>query len=692
MAEDKTRPTEYINMSDLCWTPLASIRNDASSEMLDTVEVAKPSNTLTVLTATLFGRGYSLLHEYRPSPSLLCRKKDVLEQLQNNLPTKHQTTFICVCSISSIKGRLVLYRNRQDRQHMSYFEGKGLANLIASTFQDTYKKRLLKSRRATTADVTSGKLCDDIIKYLAPTLEPYKGCTIIDINPGACLWSAKLHDYLRPKCHLLMEPEPAYYEPFIEPLLRQSGSTYTYTMLHGIHSKHYWSSYDRIFSDPNLLPYREPLAIGDSALRQIDTSMLVIGNMRRSYGIKASGGHVSQTALLMQHMASAALSNAFFHRNGLVRMLWWLEEDRKFPHLSYESVYTRRPLNIALELACKVHQVAGTRSVVHVPEIKKRAIPRPLPIQQQIQDHVQATTHSDGMVVPEARRLLQLDLPDVQDHLEGLNPLEVDCKTFADLSDMLRKFNDYMPFVEQTLNKNYAGKPKVPFDKSLKDDFSLMKYKKCADICREPAKDLPPLTREKKPAYALDLLLRMLNIEASYCALAEHFPDDQQKEDLHQRILETSKACVLDNDKRRYDPLGVEPGDFFPATKMSLFDLTPKSVDFGVKGIASTAEGTRIAQVVIKMLFLWPNQPVPVVFDHIAVNASKDVIKMVPAITDPRRGGRLDPMNVNVRMLSSDVLIDLIKAFIAWPFRPEIWKLDVAAHSEAAHRRDSEDT
>ena len=66
---------------------------------------------------------------------------------------------------------------------------------------------------------------DDIIGYLAPSLEAYKGCTVIDVHPGACLWSSKLHDFLKPKRHVLMEPEMLYYDAFMKPLLDQPGST-----------------------------------------------------------------------------------------------------------------------------------------------------------------------------------------------------------------------------------------------------------------------------------------------------------------------------------------------------------------------------------------------------------------------------------------------------------------------------------
>ncbi|KAF2207370.1 hypothetical protein CERZMDRAFT_91799 [Cercospora zeae-maydis SCOH1-5] len=52
---------------------------------------------------------------------------------------------------------------------------------------------------------------------------------------------------------------------------------------------------------------------------------------------------------------------------------------------------------------------------------------------------------------------------------------------------------------------------------------------------------------------------------------------------------------------------------------------------------------------------------------------------MVPAITDPRKGGRLDPKHMKVRQLTSEMLEGLIKAWFEWPFKPDGWELNFRA-------------
>ncbi|KAF4535259.1 S-adenosyl-l-methionine-dependent methyltransferase [Lasiodiplodia theobromae] len=82
-----------------------------------------------------------------------------------------------------------------------------------------------KGATATRADIVSPALCDDILSYIGPSLEKYKNCDIVDVNPGAGLWSSKIHDFLKPRRHLLLEVDD-FYTPCLQPLLDAPGSKY----------------------------------------------------------------------------------------------------------------------------------------------------------------------------------------------------------------------------------------------------------------------------------------------------------------------------------------------------------------------------------------------------------------------------------------------------------------------------------
>lgn len=199
---------------------------------------------------------------------------------------------------------------------------------------------------------------DDIIGYLAPSLEAYKGCTVIDVHPGACLWSSKLHDFLKPKRHILMEPEMRYYDRFLHPLLDKPGSTYRHSTLCGAHARSYWDNYKELLDDVTMVPDRPQLEVDDPKLRQLDTSILFTGNLWRKYPIQHMTRYVDHSTLILQHMTYAALTNAIFQRGGLVRMLWWASDATKtsiFP----ANVRGKRGYDMNLQMGASITEVAG---------------------------------------------------------------------------------------------------------------------------------------------------------------------------------------------------------------------------------------------------------------------------------------------------------------------------------------------
>ena len=74
-------------------------------------------------------------------------------------------------------------------------------------------------------------------------------------------------------------PEPAGQGP---PLLDLPDSNYRFSPLHGAHPTEYWPNYQKVLENPDLIdPPRTSLPVTDPARRQIDTSILLIGNLAR---------------------------------------------------------------------------------------------------------------------------------------------------------------------------------------------------------------------------------------------------------------------------------------------------------------------------------------------------------------------------------------------------------------------------
>lgn len=199
----------------------------------------------------------------------------------------------------------------------------------------------------------------------------------------------------------------------------------------------------------------------------------------------------------------------------------------------------------------------------------------------------------------------------------------------------------------------------------------------------------------------MDMECRMFNLEAEWAAVRDTNPDPDALAACRDSIFASAKALeklvhkyvgdrklnftsalladilavecqppTLNRDRRPYEPLQVQPDEFWPQYEITLLDIMPETRDLSAPGIADRREGTKICQELLKHLYNSPKIPVPVALDRIAPNAAQDLIPEVPALADVRRGGRLDVNQMVVRMLTPDMVEGLVKAFMEWPFRP----------------------
>ncbi|KAK3111186.1 hypothetical protein LTR53_013822, partial [Teratosphaeriaceae sp. CCFEE 6253] len=315
-----------------------------------------------------------------------------------------------------------------------------LAQALANAFGEESGKRVSSQGRnrkdqkfATDFrnDVISESLCDDALAYLAPTLEKHKGCTIVDFHPGACLWSSKLHDFLKPKRHVLMEPETRYYEPFIRPLLEKPGSTYRYTALSGAHPHSYWQNYGTVFADPELAP-RKPLPADDPRLRELDPSLLVVGNLARQYKIKRRAGAVNFGSFIIQQWLTAALGNHLIYNSGLVRSLFWTPEADKLTLFPVNESH-RRSLTARLSVGCSMNEAVGTVDLFNLENIYyARRRQRPAVLETLLADRVRRRMQEQGMRPPESRDFLYERLPPGSEKVPS--PFESTVRTVDELT------------------------------------------------------------------------------------------------------------------------------------------------------------------------------------------------------------------------------------------------------------------
>lgn len=304
---------------------------------------------------------------------------------------------------------------------------------------------------------------------MAPSLEPYKGCTIIDVHPGACLWSSKLHDFLKPKRHVLMEPEMRYYDEFVKPLLDEPDSTYRHTTLIGAHAREYWANYHTLLNDNDLVPDRPALMPDDPKLRKLDTSILLTGNLWRRYPIQHKSAYTDHTLLLMQHMTYAALTNEIFHRSGLVRMLWWAPDTSKssvFPN----SVRSKRSYDMHLQMGATIEEVTGVARAEGMKRAKSET-PRSPALDASVAGRVQRSMQEKGRTIPAGREFpLEVESPKVEDDPHVHNSvLATTCTTTKDLETAIAEFTQHLEQLKPLLPTLRHSKPTQRFtDKQVR--------------------------------------------------------------------------------------------------------------------------------------------------------------------------------------------------------------------------------
>ncbi|KAJ5769292.1 hypothetical protein N7520_003851, partial [Penicillium odoratum] len=88
---------------------------------------------------------------------------------------------------------------------------------ITQTLHKLYMKRASR-RGGFTAGYVSEKLCDDMIQRVSPYLLRNAPVDILDLWPGCGLLSSKLNDLLRPRRHVMIEPNLKLYGPVLQEL------------------------------------------------------------------------------------------------------------------------------------------------------------------------------------------------------------------------------------------------------------------------------------------------------------------------------------------------------------------------------------------------------------------------------------------------------------------------------------------
>jgi hypothetical protein len=184
----------------------------------------------------------------------------------------------------------------------------------------------------------------------------YKSPYVVDLNPGFGLFSRMLYERLRPKTHVLLEPDEQYHDHLNG--LRKDYKNMQLVKLNGYN----WPTYNALWPSPGepgryspptfgedfepFVPKTVPVADG------LNTELLLVGNLTR---IKDGSRFVSQ---VMQTCATGDWVQQF----GRVRFLLWIFDQEK-ERLLPRTIQSRARPSVIADTLCRVTEVAGSGTV-----------------------------------------------------------------------------------------------------------------------------------------------------------------------------------------------------------------------------------------------------------------------------------------------------------------------------------------
>ncbi|OAA50804.1 Ribosomal RNA adenine methylase transferase [Beauveria brongniartii RCEF 3172] len=544
--------------------------------------------------------------------------------------------------------------------------------LWRSSRSGKYQKASVDTRRV---NIVSEELCcadadplhaADIIKYIGYSLERHTGCDLLDLNPGAGLWSRALHDAVQPRKHILLDLDAEFYQPFLQDLV--SKPNVELIKKSGI----IWKNLEdvvasRFTAQTKVKPHAEdPPSRNDTLLVTANLSMCP----KRAYrGFDNVG-----TMVLYQFMSSIRQSS-LLQQYGLVRFLIWTNDEDKHRVLP-RSILRRRRGAFEAELSCEwLHEVCGSTVDVHA-----RTALRDERINMESCAAAMARMEARGIKMPARRQTDRYALI-----LE--DPAAFMSRKLADegAPQLARPYLEEMDRLRATLD------PDSPCAELQR--LKQLEYRDRHE--QKLAAQFGDLLRQRAETAALAGTADLAARDAAYDAAAARLPKNKAAE--YQRLTDNYHLFRQDPpvmlwDRRDYEPLVARPPEFFPNAPTTLLDMQPKAMDPIMRQYGpATLRAGEMSDVLLHLWFINTLGPLEDGLDRLWGGFGSEIGRC-PSFTDPHRGG--SPLSgvgkVPARCINEEQWLEVMRAWMDWPFRPAYTQL-LGRYSEEESAADDED-
>ncbi|KAI4618009.1 uncharacterized protein J4E87_008018 [Alternaria ethzedia] len=545
--------------------------------------------------------------------------------------------------------------------------------------------------------IVSPDLCDDVLKYAGHTLDKHKGCDILDINPGAGLWSQKLHEYLQPRSHVLLEPRHEKFKDFLDPLLTAPGSRYSLVEQDPTVLQTY-----RDMVANGVFPHQTVLDAEDPKAQEPNNTLLVTGSL--AWDPRLPGlGFDSMAKQLAYHFASAAWTNDLFHAYGMVRTLLWVQHD-DFSGMIAQSINEMTKTNRLMQMLQdttlfiqpeRASRSTGRASSGREPQYEIEAIVRAL--KKGKENGMELPSHRRDHIHDFAEEVDQISngtgvtsFQTIQDYLRtqqlaGRNPIGLLSPGLIEYYDFMRRVINVFPQVDlndPTDAKGKRTKRPVPPDHPYKDDIRKF-YRESTGMALTQRKKLlaASIADIGEAIYKLECkIVDMPDGPEKAAAMAELSDlETQWKQGLDSQNANYAKVPAteiddrlairsppsprLQSDSRPFEPLVMRKNEAWPQSRLALVSAEPFP-----RPVGGSPDFYEWARDFIFGLFAHPSDGINHALDKLQHGLS-DIIKDCPSLKDPKKGGRLQMEHLRVRMLTSEMILELVEAYRTWPFK-----------------------
>ncbi|KAL8793988.1 MAG: hypothetical protein Q9195_003394 [Heterodermia aff. obscurata] len=529
-------------------------------------------------------------------------------------------------------------------------------------------KQLPKLGKGTnTINIVDPKLCDDVIQRLGPSLKPHVGCSIIDLNPGPALWSSKVHEFLQPQSHVLVEPDPSYHDPFLKPLLEATGSRYH------LRSWEIAKSFDlHRYIREGLIPSSQVDRNAGGTATQRNDSILILANATRGER-KRRGRGKYESHFRAQTFCSSLQRMDGLNAQGPVRMLMWLPDAEKQTLLP-RTVSHRTQLSLVLELYFHIEEiVTASRQAKERREtfidiesgkrVARRMEAANIQIPQDRQDETQI--RAKEALAKSSRKAAAQVRDDPREWEKELQELE---EAYAN-----KLFSEYSPGVRR------GDGPQTPQFKRLQ----VLRHMLTFSEKRKVTLDGLLAEEDQIDALQIDLLYKNLTPEEREAATVKR---DQIYKTFKDHVASSAalvpkqlafrgddrRAFALDPpllmwDRRIAEPLLASENEFYHTKRASLLDFQPLTP----RPYPLTEEQWIYFDYILKTVLHYGNLTIKHL-QSLAPGAFEALLPHVPSLVDPLKGGRAKHDELRARCLTPEMAHGLAMAWERWPLRPEI--------------------